>query len=274
MSDFLPGEFEKSPPGTDSLIHLGLWQDLVVSMKFQTLFACVLFTSATSTSLPQVVLQIGSPSSAVPPEARTAFERGERLLQQHGEPSAAIVEFQEAVQSYPAYTDAFTEMAAANYSLRNLHQAETELKKAIELSSGKSARPLYLLADLLNGQQRYDAAEAFARQAVKADASLWNGYFELARALVGQGKGAEAEASAVKACDLKADNPPAYLVLANAHLLQQKYYAAVGDYDAYLKLAPDGLLSENVRQNRDRLQKRFKPSPEKAFVDQGPTDLR
>jgi hypothetical protein len=43
-------------------------------------------------------------------------------------------------------------------------------------------------------------------------------HFERARALIGLKRGTEAEASALKARDMKPDDPQVFLVLANSHI--------------------------------------------------------
>lgn len=205
---------------------------------------------------------------SIPQKARDAFENGRKLLEEESKPAESIPEFQQAIHVYPSYYEAYTEIGVANYSLRNAREADEALLKAVQLSSRKYLKPLYLLADLYNGQQRYVEAEALARQAVELDNSAWHGHFELARALVGLKKEVEAEASASKCRDLKPDNAPVYLVLANVHMLQHNYSAVVQDFDSYLKLEPTGLLSDNVRQRRERLQYELQHSPEKK--DAGP----
>ena len=191
---------------------------------------------------------------AIPQKARQAFEKGRKLLEEKGDPAKAIPEFQKAIDFYPSYYEAYTEIGVANYSLRNFRDTEEALKKAIQLSSHKDAQSTFLLSDLYNGQQRYAEAEPLARESAALEESSWRGPFELARALVGLKRGAEAEASAQKAQELKPDNAPVYLTLANAHMLEQKYPAVLQDFDSYLKLVPSGLLSDNVRQRREKLQ--------------------
>ncbi len=201
---------------------------------------------------------IGSPISAhelqAPKKARSAYEKGVKLL---GENNAAgsIPEFEKAVKEYPGFYEAYSKLGVANYHLGKGPEAEAALKKSIELSDGKFAEPLYLLADLYNGQKKYGDAADLGRQAVTADSTSWNGYFELARAQVGLKQTSDAETNAVKARDLAPQNPQVYLLLANVHVQQQNYKAAVQDFDAYLKLDPNGPSSEAVKKTRDRLEK-------------------
>ena len=201
---------------------------------------------------------------SVPERARGFYEKGRKLLEDENKPAEAIPEFQRAVEAYPSYYEAYTGVGVADYHLGKLREAEDALLKAIDLSESKSLEPLYLLADICNGQRRYQDAELLSRRAIVLDEYAWNGHFELARALVGLRRGTEAEASALRARELKPENPPVHLVLANAHMLEQNYKAAVQDFDAYLSLEPNGPLSPAVRQKREQLQKQLQPTPQTA----------
>ncbi len=190
-----------------------------------------------------------------PKKARGAYEKGLKLLEDKNNPADSIAEFEKAVKEYPSYYEAYTEMGIANNRLGKFAEAETSLKKAIELSDRKFLQPLYVLAELYNSRGKYQEGEAFARQAIALDDSGWNGYFELARSLMGLKRVSDAETSAVRARDLAPQTPQVYLVLGNVHALQQKYQAAVQDLDAYLKLEPEGQNSEAVRRTREKLLK-------------------
>ncbi len=207
----------------------------------------------------------GAPISAhqlqVPEKARTAYEKGRKLLEDENKPVDAIPEFERAIKLFPSYYEAYTELGIANYHLGKVPEAEASLKQSIALSAGKFDRALYVLADLYNSERKYQEAEPLARQAVALDSSNWNGHFELARALVGLKQTAEAESSAQRARELAPQNPSVYLVLANVHVLQQNYRAAVQDFDGYLKLAPNGQSSDAVRRTRDKLEKQAQAQP-------------
>jgi Tfp pilus assembly protein PilF len=198
----------------------------------------------------------------VPEKARAAYEKGRGLLEEEGKPAESIPEFQRAIHAFPSYYEAYSKLGIANYQTGKSPEAEQALKKAIDLSSGKLLEPLYLLADLYNGQRKYQDSELLARQAIALDDSSWNAHFELARAMVALKRGADAEASALRARELQPSKAPVYLVLANAHLLEQNYRAAIQDFDTYLNLEPNGPVSDAVRQRRERLQKDLPQVPD------------
>jgi len=197
----------------------------------------------------------------VPKKARADYERGRRLLEDENNPADAISGFEKAVKEFPSYYEAYTELGIAKNRLGKVPEAEAALKQAIELSSGNYLKSLYFLADFYNGEKKYQEAEPLARQAIALDDSDWNGFYELARSLVGLKRVSEAETVAMRARDLAPQTPPVYLVLSNVHTLQQNYAAAILDLDAYLKLKPDGQTSDVVRRTRDKLQKQVRLSP-------------
>ncbi len=206
----------------------------------------------------------GGPISAhqlqAPKKARAAYEKGRRLLEDENNAADSISEFEKAVKEFPSYYEAYTELGIAKNRLGKVPEAEALLKKAIELSTSSYPKALYFLADLYNGQGKYQEAEPLARQAMALDDSDWNGFYELARSLVGLQRVTEAEPVAVRARDLAPKTPPVYIVLANVHTLQQNYPAAIQDMEAYLKLKPDGQTSDAVRRSLHQLEKQVRAS--------------
>lgn len=186
----------------------------------------------------------------VPSKAREAYGKGMSLVDSKKDYAGAIAQFESAIRDFPSYYEAYAEMGITHYYMGDAASAEAELRKAIELSSGKYSVANFDLAELLNNTARYADAEPVARQAVAADDSSSRGYYELARAQWGLKRPAEAEANAAKARDLKPDYPLVYLMLTNIHLALHRYADVLGDIDAYLKLDPSSPTSEQVRKTR------------------------
>jgi tetratricopeptide (TPR) repeat protein len=198
--------------------------------------------------------EVSARQLAIPPNAREAFEKGSKLLYEKADLQKAISQFQRAIDAFSAYYEAYAQIGVADYRLSKFTEAEQALRRSIELSASKYPDALLLMAQMLNDQQRFSDAEANAREAIAAGDTSWHGPYELARSLVGLKRGAEAEVSATQAAQLKPDNPNIYLVLANAHIQQQKFSSVVHDFDDYLKLAPDAPGSDQIRQRRDRMR--------------------
>jgi len=145
-------------------------------------------------------------------------------------------------------------------------EAEKALRKSVEMSASRYPDALFLLAEMLNDGGRFAESEGFARQCVQQDDSLWSCDLELARALAGLKRPAEAEAAAAKASELNPGNAKTFLILGNIHIQERKYQAVVEDFDAYLKLDPTGPASDSVRasqaQARRALEKQLTAVPQ------------
>ena len=190
---------------------------------------------------------------SVPQKARDAFDKGLLQLNDKSDYKGAIERFQRAIDIYPDYYEAYAQIGIAQVRLKNLSAAEAALRKSIALSSSKYAPPLLLLSVVLNDQNRSADAEPIARQAVAAEPNIWRADYELARALLGLRRLPEAEASAYAARQLKPENPEVYLLLSEIHRHTRNAKALMEDFDAYLRLAPQGQAAPEVRKLREQL---------------------
>ncbi|HJZ65853.1 MAG TPA: carboxypeptidase regulatory-like domain-containing protein [Candidatus Acidoferrum sp.] len=210
----------------------------------------------------------GAPANAVlvrnatiPEKAFEAFQKGVTLLTIQSDYRGAIVQFERATKAFPGYYEAFAQMGVAYDRLGETAFAEQALRKSIEISSSKYAESLFLLAQILNDQNRFPDAEKTARQGIAAAADSPKSHYELARALAGLKRDTEAEESAVKARTLKPDSPPVHLLLANIHRRLHNYPALLEDLDAYLELAPSGPASDQAKTLREQVKKALEAGP-------------
>jgi len=200
-------------------------------------------------------------SAAVPEKALDAYEKGVALLRAQSDYHGAIAQFERAIKSYPGYYEAYAQMGVAHDRLGDKASAEEALRKSIEMSSGKYAEPFFLLAEILNDESKFAEAEKLARQGTTAEGNSPRGHYELARALAGLKRDAEAEQSAVKAREITPDSPSVHLLLANIHRRLHNYQAVLQDLDAYLTLAPTGPASDQARALRQQVQKALQGEP-------------
>ena len=192
---------------------------------------------------------------SVPAKAREPYEKGMALLNSKKDYGGALAQFESAVREDPSYYEAYAELGITHYYLGDAPAAADELRKSIDLSSGKYTYAIFDLAELFNNTGRFADAEPLARQAIALENASWHGYFELARAQFGLKRPADAEESAAKARDLKPDYPLVYPVLTNIHLALHSYSSVLQDADAYLKLVPDSPTSDQVRATRQKVER-------------------
>jgi hypothetical protein len=190
---------------------------------------------------------------SVPAKAHDEYDAGLQLLYSKSDSRGAIAQFQHAIKDFPTFYEAYAQMGNAYLQLKELAPAEEAMRKSVEISSGQYSDAIFMLAGLLNDTNRQADAVTLARQGIDVDPGSWRGPFELARALSGLKQLEEAEKSAMEARDMKPDNAPTYLMLANIHIQRHEYAALQTDLDAYLKLVPSGPDADQARKTRDDL---------------------
>lgn len=203
-------------------------------------------------------------NAAIPEKALDAFHKGVTLLTLQSDYRGAIAQFERAIKAYPGYYEAYAQMGVAQDRLENPAAAEQALRKSIEISGGKYAESSFLLAEILNDQNRFADAEPVARQSIKAEGSSSRGHYELSRALAGLKRDEEAEQSAVKAREIAPESPPVHLLLANIHRRLHNYQALLRDLDTYLELAPSGSASDQARAMREQVRKALEGQPKQS----------
>jgi tetratricopeptide (TPR) repeat protein len=202
---------------------------------------------------------------ALPKRTRDSYRKGLTHLYQKRDYSGSIPHFQKTVDDAPTFYEAHFHLGVALIEVSQFAEGEQALRRSIELAARDVyAEPYFALASLLSNQNRFDEAEQVARRGISADSSLWQGHYELARALMGLKRTDDAEKSALESISRRADFAPAYLLLANVHIRRKDYSALVRDLDEFLRLDPNGQRSAQVRQMREQVQKKLSESASAA----------
>ena len=191
---------------------------------------------------------------SIPRKAHEDMQKGLDLLYGKSDYRGSIKQFERAIQEYPDYYEAHTQIGVAYLHLENTAGAEQSLRKSMELSQQRYVDAFFWLATLLSDSGRFAEAEPVARKGVELDPNSWQANAELARALLGLNRAIEAEKSALAASKLRPQNAMLYLILANIHGQLQNDPALLEDLNNYLKLAPTGPLADQARAQRKQLQ--------------------
>lgn len=213
-----------------------------------------LHPSSTTETLAPGPSSVSARELTIPRKAHDDMEKGLGLLYEKSDYQGSIKQFERAIQEYPGYYEAYTQIGIADMHARNNAIAEQMLRKALELSHETDVDALSWLSTLLNDTQRFADAEPLARKGLELDSKSWQSNAELARALLGLHRPAEAEKSALAAAQLRPDNALLYLVLANIHTQLENAPALLEDLNNYLRLAPTGPMADQARAQRKQLQ--------------------
>ncbi len=203
----------------------------------------------------------------VPQKARDAYTKG-MTLKAKPDNAGALEQFQKAIKLYPDYYEAYAEAGATEINLSKTADADRDLQKSVELSQGKYPVPLFYQASELNNQNKFSEAQTVAAKGLEMDEKSWRGQFEMARALLGLKRPADALPYALKARDLNTGNSQVYIVVMNAEIQTHNYPEAVAAIDSYLKLTATGPQADQVRRVREQLQAAIKKAAQQKAAEQ------
>jgi tetratricopeptide (TPR) repeat protein len=190
---------------------------------------------------------------ALSQKAASALRRGREELFVKNNPSGGLEHFNKLAKEAPDFYEAYFYRGLALSGLGRMEEAEMSLRQAIEQSGEKHVASLVKLASMLSNQKRFAEAEPLARKSTELDATAWLAQFELARALHGLNRPEDALRAAEAAKALRPDFPKLYLVLINIHIRRGDSRGVLAAMDEYLRLVPQGAMSDTVRAERKKL---------------------
>lgn len=190
---------------------------------------------------------------ALSSSAAGALRKGRAALFVEKHPAESLEHFNNLVREAPTFYEAHFFRGLALSELRRMDEAESSLRKAIEQSGQTHLQSFLTLASLLSNQKRYAEAEPLARRSTELDAASWLGYFEMARALHGVHRFEAALKAAETVRAMRPDFPKLYLLLINIHIRRGDARQVLAAMDEYLRLVPQGPMSDNVRAERTKL---------------------
>lgn len=189
----------------------------------------------------------------IPERAMNAYKRGVGRLTKR-DPAGSLAHFQRAISKFPNFYEAYYAMGLAQLTLGHEEEAQQAFQKSIDASGGHYAEPHFGLSVLLCSRQDYAAAEPIIRKALELAPAFGPGHFILAWVLVSLNRMDEAERNAHEALVRDPDLALAHLLLANIYIRRGGYSTVLVELDAYLRLKPDGPLSDQVRLAQESLK--------------------
>jgi tetratricopeptide (TPR) repeat protein len=181
----------------------------------------------------------------VPQNALDSYEAAVALSAK-GDPKGAIVKLNLAIEQFPEFMLAHTELAAQYLRLNEFSKADESLKVALKLRPD-AYEPLITQATLLFRTNRLDESEQYCRQALKARENSAVAYFYLGRIFQSTNRFEAAETQFRNA--IKYGGPQmreAHRMLANMYIRLEDFKKALVELEAYLKLYPDAPDAEQL----------------------------
>ena len=184
---------------------------------------------------------------SIPERAAKAYAKGMDRISKN-DPAGSLIYFQRAASEFPNFYEAYHAIGLAQLRLGHEQEAEQAFQKSI---GGHYAEPHFGLSALLCNQQKFAEAEPIIRNGLELAPGFGPGHFVLAWALFGLNRLDEAEKIAHEASIRDPRLAMAHLLLASIYIRRSDYSEELVELDAYLRLEPDGPLSDQAREAQE-----------------------
>jgi cytochrome c-type biogenesis protein CcmH/NrfG len=196
----------------------------------------------------------------MPDEARKEFQQGLDIFTSGKNQQKSISHFKKSADKYPQYAPTFYYLGTAHAIDKNLDEAESALRKSIELND-KSPEALIALGSVYNAKKQHADAEGLLVKAVELAPESFDAHKELAKALLPDlQRTPDAEQHLRKAVSLNKESVEAHILLGNVFLRERNPQGALNEYQQALRLDPKGPMAEPTRQMVAKLETALKSS--------------
>jgi len=194
-------------------------------------------------------------SLSVPIKARREYEKGSERLEK-GELADAEKSLRKAIDLYPKFAEAWTRMGDLEQQRRNTDAAAQNYRTAIDTDPNLPL-PYLRLAYLEAVASHWEETRQLSDKLISLDPTDFPmAYYYNAVAQFNLKQISKAEASALRAesLDQQRAEPRIELLLAAIYVARDSYSLAAEHYRAFLKLVPNGPISEKVKTDLAKVE--------------------
>jgi tetratricopeptide (TPR) repeat protein len=221
-------------------------QNLDLGPVGDKLVLTIFLSPATKTKLVPPPAPSSFTDNNAPKKARKEYEKGARALHD-GNLTKAQGHLESAVQEYPCYARAQSDLALVLSEKQQFPASEAALKKALECD------PDYLdayneLGQLYYNQKQYQDSERVLQEGLRRSPASWQFYYQLGADHYRLGQYSKAEQEYLKAKSLSASLPAEiHVKLADVYLKQHAYDKAYAEMQDYVHAEPTGRYSAKLK---------------------------
>jgi len=211
---------------------------------------------------------VGSIDANVPPAAQKEFDKGTAALAEGGKDKIAVAArcFEKAVSIYPKFVEARLKLGTAYMDLEQWEKAEKALLATVE-ADPKAFNALFALSEIYLRQNKIAEAEKVLVQGLAIHDQSYLGHLNLARVYWEKARATKDLMQAKPALEKSYDEVKRALALnpdlAGAHLLKgnlllrvSRTADAVTEFNAYLRLEPNGPFATETRALLEKINHR------------------
>jgi tetratricopeptide (TPR) repeat protein len=178
---------------------------------------------------------------------------------QDGKKEQSIKELEQAIEIYPQFAEAYSELGSIYLKSGELAKAEEALRKTLQLDENNPNAQLNYGIALLNQRKMFEAEKALEK-AVLADEKAATPHMYLGIALLGLNYPEYAEKEFLTAISLKDDEKmaQAHRYLGGIYWKKGNYRQAVKELERYLELSPKASDAQKVNETIKQLREKIK----------------
>lgn len=191
---------------------------------------------------------------SMPAAARELVASGKRKFYLEKNPQSGLKDFQAAVAKAPQYYEAYHQIGLAFLAMRNLAEAEKNLRRSVELSRSEYPDADIALGSLLVDHGDPANGEPLLRRGLELFPQSWVAHYELARIEFARGHMETARQSAKQAESLAPNKPLPHRLLAIIDFQEKDYRALLEELDAFIALEPNSPAGMRAREMRAQTQ--------------------
>jgi len=209
----------------------------------------------------------GGIDANVPPAAQKEFDKGVAALAEGGRDKTtfAVKCFEKAVTIYPKFVEAHLKLGTAYMDLEQWDKAEKALLATTEVDP-KAFNAFFALSEIYLRENKVSEAEKVLTQGLAIQDASYLGHLNLARVYWEKSREIKDLAQAKPALEKSYDEVKRALMLdpnlAGAHLLKGNLLLrvgrandALGEFNEYLRLEPNGAFAGETRTLIDKIKK-------------------
>jgi Flp pilus assembly protein TadD len=209
---------------------------------------------AASASAPLSASPLSPSRPSKNPQAEEAMQQAQDLLFRKNDVKGSVDLLKKAVKLDPWYGPGYLLLGVAQMQLGNWSDAQWAFEETAKVEPG-NARAYLGVGSALNEQGNYAAAEKALKQSLEIREDSAESHYELARSLAALGKWEAAAPHVRRSIELNPDYAGPHVLMGNIALQSGDAQAALDEFHAYLKLAPQGSLAPQVKATISELEK-------------------